>query len=425
MPVNSIRLCLLCFILILLSSLRISAQQGNPMFYKEIQLEHKKSYTLQTLTREIQKQTGISFSYNAARINPYTRIRVRDKLTVEQILSSIRRKTGIGYKVISKAHIIYTESPNKKRSKAKGKKKKQPKQDKHYQQVQYNNDVVLRSLGTDSVIGQQIIVIGDSSVAGYYFSGSGGSGASYAGDDQTKYPVLLDETEDEEVDEYQDEIGPSASKGYVKGESEALDYIKRSALIAAGVSADELYYINPTFRAGFDFLYGTVSYNVGTYAHWRYGVGTSARLNDHWRLHFNFNTGQNISERYNIQSFDTIFPPPQPDTLEDPIIIETNTPLLVRSKLTRFTLSAEWDMGKGFTLGAGLTLNYLKTNYSSNGNAVTLSNLLPIGYDADQKYQTIDPPYLLGNTYSGNKSSNVKTWLGLQLTLIYRLKFFD
>lgn len=76
-------------------------------------------------------------------------------------------------------------------------------------------------------------------------------------------------------------------------------------------------------------------------------------------------------------------------------------------------------------LGAGITLNYLKTNYSSNGNAVTLSNLLPIGYDADQKYQTIDPPYLLGNTYSGNQSSNVKTWLGLQLMLVYRLQFFD
>jgi hypothetical protein len=394
------------------------------MFYKEIQLEHKKSYTLQTLTREIQKQTGISFSYNAARINPYTKIRVRDKLTVEQILSSIRRKSGIGYKVISETHIIYTESPNKKRSKAKGRNKKLPKQGEGRQPVRYGDDIALRSLGTDSVIGQQIVIIGDSSVASYYFSGSGGSGASYAGDDQTKYPVLLDEPEEEE-DEYQDEIGPNTSKGYVKGESEALDYIKRSVLIAAGVSADEVYYINPTFRAGFDFLYGTVSYNVGTYAHWRYGIGSSARLNDHWRLHFNFNTGQNITEHYNIQNFDTIFPPPQPDSIEGPIIIETNTPLLVRSKLTRFTLSAEWNMGRGFMLGAGLTLNYLKTNYSSKGNAVTLSNLLPIGYDADQRYQTIDPPYLLGNTYSGNQPSNVKTWLGLQLTLIYRLRFFD
>lgn len=398
------------------------------MFYKEIQLEHKKSYTLQALTREIQKQTGISFSYNAARIDPYTKVRVSDKLTVEQILSSIRKKAGIGYKVISKTHIIYTESPNKKRLRAKGKKKKTYKRQEIRQPEPYYNDMVVRSLGTDSVVGQQIIIVGDSSVAGYYFSGSGGAGAIYAGDDQTKYPIVLDETDDEEVDEdvndYQNGLSRNTSKGYTKGESEALNYIKRSALIAAGISADEIYYLNPTFRAGFDFLYGTVSYNIGAHAHWRYGIGSSAKLNDNWRLHFNISTGQNIGERYNIQKFDTI-PSPQPDSLEPPIIIETNTPLLVRSKLTRFTLSTEWNMGKGFMLGVGVTLNYLKTNYFSNGNPVTLSNLLPIGYDADQKYQTIDPPYLLGNTYSGNQSSNVKTWLGLQLTLIYRLRFFD
>jgi hypothetical protein len=393
------------------------------MFYKEIQLEHKKNYTLQALTREIQRQTGISFSFNAARIDPYTRIRVSDKLTVAQILSSIRKKTGIGYKVISKAHIIYTEATGKKRTKVKGRKRNLNKPESR-QSVNHYDNIALRSVGKDSVAGQQIIIIGDSSVVGYYFSGSGGSGASYAGDAQIKYPVLLDETDDEEADEYQDEPGYYTSKGSVKGESEALNYIKRSALIAAGISADEVYYANPTFRAGFDFLYGTVSYSIGTYSHWRYGIGSSARLNDNWRLHFNINTGQNIAERYNIQKFDTTFPP-QPDSLEHPIIIETNTPLLVRSKLTRFTLSAEWNMGKGFMLGAGITLNYLKTNYSSNGNAVTLSNLLPIGYDADQKYQTIDPPYLLGNTYSGNQSSNVKTWLGLQLMLIYRLQFFD
>lgn len=391
------------------------------MFYKEIQLEHKKSYTLQTLTREIQRQTGISFSYNAARIDPYTKIRVRDKLTVEQILSSIRKKAGIGYKVISKTHIIYTESPNRKRSKVKGKKKKLHKPETS-RPVDYYEDMALRSLGTDGVIGQQIIIVGDSAVAGYYFSGSGGSGASYAGDDDTKYPILLDETDDEEMDEDLYNLSRNTSKGYVKGESEALNYIKRSALVAAGISADEVYYLNPTFRAGFDFLYGTVSYNIGTYSHWRYGVGSSARLNDNWKLHFNINTGQNIAERYNIQKFDTIF---SQDSIIPPIIIETNTPLLVRSKLTRFTLSAEWNIGKGFMLGAGVTLNYLKTSYSSIGNPVTLSNILPIGYDADQKYQTIDPPYLLGNTYNGNRSSNVKTWLGLQLMLIYRLRFFD
>jgi hypothetical protein len=391
------------------------------MFFRQVFLEPKKKYTLQTITREIQQQTGISFSYNAAHINPGTKVKLKtDRITVEQLLGTIRKKTGIGYKVISKTHIIYTEAGAKRRKKGKSKKRKATPAPVY---VRQNNETRLRSIEGEGVAGQQIVIIGDSSVAAYYFSGGASSGGGYTGHDMTKYPVVLDVTDEEyEEDEPAPYSGRHTNNGYANAKTEVVNYLKGSTLIAIGFAADETYYSNPTARVGFDFLYGTVSYNLGPYAHWRYGIGGSAKVNDRFSLHLNITTGQGFSEKYNIQRFDTI---PPTDSIQDPQIIETNTPLLVQSKLTRFTLSAEWNLGRGFTLGGGLILNRLKTSYSSYGNPVTLSNMLPIGYDADAKYQTINPPYLLGNSYSGNATTNIKTWIGLQLTLIYRLQFFE
>jgi hypothetical protein len=421
---NRLRFFILCFILISFTSLRIAAQQVNPMFYKEIQLDPKKTYTLQSITREIQQQTGISFSYNAARINPDRKIRMKtDRITVAQLLSSIRKKAGIGYKIISKTHIIYVESGKKKIAGKKGHVRKSRPSSSN---AQDNPETVMRPVGHDSTVGQQIVIIGDSSVMNYYFSGGGSSGGGYGGDVLVKYPVMIDATEDEEFEEEREyNISRNTSKGNVYGSAEAVTFLKSNVLFAAGILADETYYLNPTVRAGFDFLYGTVSYNVGPFPHWRFGIGGSAKVNDNWTLHVGINTGSSIFQNYNIQTFDTIVQPQPPDTFVPPVIIETNTPLVVKSKLTRFSVSAEWNLGRGFTLGGGLILNRMKTDYSSNGNPVTLNNFLPVGYDADSKYRTIKPPYLLGNTYNGNSSSNVKTWIGLQVSLMYRLSFFE
>ncbi len=67
------------------------AQKPDPMFYKEIQLSHK-PYTLHSLSREMQRQSGITFSYNAAKISPNQKIRIKDnRLTVEQLLALVKK----------------------------------------------------------------------------------------------------------------------------------------------------------------------------------------------------------------------------------------------------------------------------------------------------------------------------------------------
>lgn len=406
------------FLIVLLSiNVKVVAQNSNPAFYKEIQLVHK-PYTLHTLTREIQKQSGISFSYNASRINPNQKIRIKEgKLTVAVLLATIQKKSGVGYKAIRSNHIIYTEAPSKKGvlAKKKNRRRKTDNIAKANPSESLNKVAVARKKDTAS---QHIVIIGDSSVASYYFSGAGNVGGSYTGKNITpqKFDFVIDHPDNEWNADPYSRLDHEGRDWQASG---PLGFIKDHAVIGVGISADEVYYFNPTITGGFNFLYTTLSYNIGSYPHWRYGLGTSFNLGDRWKMHVTINTGSTVSANYNLSFTDTIIIPP--DTIAG--ITQRNEPLAVQSKLSRFTLSAEWGVRKNLFLSGGVTLNYLKTNYSSNGNAVSINGLDPEEMDGDNKYRTIKPPYLSSNTYSGDQSSNVKTWIGVQLSLIYRLSF--
>jgi len=411
------------FLILLLFPASLAAQQRDPMFYKEVLLP-RKPYTLYTLTREMQRQTGITFSYNAANIRAMQKIRIRqDRLTVQKLLALVRKKTGVGYAVIGGKHIIYLPP-------ARGRKRKkavsaQKKEEKFYrQELAAAQRAPVKRLATlpatDSLAGD-VVVVGDSTLAaGYYISGGGNAGGSYQGNDMTVEAA-------EEEDPYEDISDPwqrESRNWNAPVHTEALEFIKKSTLAAFSLSADEMYYLGPGFRAGFDFLYGTVTYHIGSYTHWRYGIGISAGINERWRLHLHFNTGKNLNASYTVPRFDTTFVP-QPDSTLLPVVTEHHTPLLVQSRLSRIAVSAEWHINRSFSLAGALVFNMLHTRYTSNGNPVTLSEILPIGYDADLRYRSLNPPYTLGNSYSGNTTSNTKTWIGLQLTLSYRIPFFE
>jgi hypothetical protein len=439
LPVNKCLRLLIGFLL--LAAAPLSAQKVSPMFYKEVLLSHK-PYTLHTLTREIQRQSGITFSYDAIKIDPDRKVKLKrslDRLTVKELLVLLRKKTGISYKIVGTSHIIYTLP---------GAGTKAKRNDKHVKPLKYKSkparqpysepagDVVepyIAALHEDSTTERQIIVIGDSATAvSYYLSGGGGDGGIYPGYNIQNYPNDAGSSEDElaEIALQREARGKSSGGGFYAplGQSAGVLFIKKNIFAEAGLTADELYYLDPTLSMGFSFLYGTISYNLGTFAHWRYGLGAAARFNNGWSVHFEWTTGSKLSQNYNIQTFDTIYQPPPIDTLEPPeppTIIENNKPLLVQSTLNRFSVGVTWDMGKHLSLGAAVTMNFLNTTYSSNGNKVTLNDFLPIGYDADQKYRTVKPPYLISNSYNGNNPSNTKVWLGLQLRFMYRLNFFE
>lgn len=413
-------------------------QQTNPQFYKEIILRHK-PYTLQSLTEEIQLQSGISFSYDAEKIDPNTKIKLsKDRLTVAAALKLISKKTGISYKVISQSHIIYIPPGVKKNPKPKHKigKQKQAAKASKDAIVKENNEqaegksnqtahLVPTTTFTDSITENSITAVGDSNlVMDYYRSGSGFSGGGGGGGSNEEEIENPQKNKKSNKRNRQNWDADNTNSGdFPTGQSgtgQILTYLQNNTLLAFGISADEMYYVAPTLRAGLKYLYGTVSYNFGNINTWRYGIGTSVKINDQWRMHFNFSTGQSVSKGYDIISYDTI---PSNDPIQPPVINEEHTPLLVTSKLTRYGITANWTVGNGLSVEGGLVLNSLNTKYSSNGVPVSLSEILPIGYDADEKYPAIKPPYLLGNSYTGSQTSNTKIWIGVQLSILYTLPF--
>lgn len=401
-------------LLCIASCFTVAAQQTDSTFRKEIRLKQKR-YTLQSITAEMKAQSGISFSYNAASIDPATRIRLKGSTaTVAQILAVIKKKTGISYKTINQHHIIYVAASGKKQAAAKPKKKKRSKRDLKQDIAEPvpvapsdpANRPASDDLTTSAAAGAADSTdagrtgAGDSSLMMSSYSGGGGAGggggSETAGEDDA--PPHIPERK------WRRGTGNSS-------ENNTLNFFANNVLLALGASVDETYYFNPTLKFGMRFIYGIASYNLGGGGNtWRYGVGGSATIDEHWSMHFAITTGQSVSKNYTISYPDTTIP---------------QAPLSVTSKLTRYGISTNYSFGNGFAVEGGLTFNSLKTNYTSNGSPVTLSDILPVGYDADEKYTGIKPPYVLGNSYSGNSTGNTKTWIGFQISLLYQLRLSE
>ena len=418
-------------------------QENNPQFYKEITLHHK-PYSLQSLTEEIQAQSGISFSYDAEKIDPNTKIVLKkDKLTVAAILTIVKKNTGIGYKIISKTHFIYTKPASTKKPKSKFIKTKS-KQEKHTTFsanpvikaktiVEENKETIAtppqtitsKKVFVDTMNGSNSAPAIDSNLAmSYYMNGGGGFIGGGGGGGGTEDDEILNKkiklSKQNKRSWHRESSTAEEFSSDKSNANQLLSYLQSNTLLALGFSADETYYFAPSFRAGLNYLYGTFSYNLGGINSWRYGIGASAKIDDHWRMHFNISTGQTVSKNYDIITNDTTT---ANNPTEPPVIIEHHTPLLVSAKLARYSISANWSIGKGLSIEAGLMLNRLKTKYSSNSVPINLSEILPIGYDADEKYPAIKPPYLLGNSYTGSQTYNSKLWLGIQLTVLYTMPF--
>ena len=184
---------------------------------------------------------------------------------------------------------------------------------------------------------------------------------------------------------------PASMKG--NGSSEQRPF---AFLLNAGVSADEMNYVNPTLQLGFPFLYGIGSWSSNfSNSSLRWGAGTSIRLSDDWRLHLQGTTG------LLKQSWDTM-------TL-------TRSMKVQHGKLA---LVAEKRLGDHFSLQGGLSFNRtLMRYYDFNG---VFQPLDKAGMESIKNNFTLPkPPYTLSDNYGSN--GNVKTWIGFQLGIFCNL----
>lgn len=399
------------------------AQDNVPQLYREVQL-NRKSYTLYELTREIQQQTGFTFSYNASRINPSKKIKVRsERLTVHNILAHIKKQSGLGVKVIGQKHIIYTQPKPARKLAAKKEKTAKKKQ------VALNKSRIKETKETAAIINpameqeQHVVVIGDSAVASAFYSSGGAQyEGGYPGKSQALKPVVVHYNQKRWEDPYA-QLDGSLYKNYGAG---LFSFLQEKALFDIGFSVNELNYFNPQICLGFQFLYGVISYQVGKNAHLRYGLGASAKINDQWNMHAQVTTGKAAPLSFTATTIDTIPGPPPEDSLAEPdppILVPRNTPFTVHSRLDRLEIFIARRIGRRFYVGAGITFNHLYTQYLAEGSLVSLDAILPPGTDIEGQYRSIAPLYSLSNTYGVNRTTNTKIWFGISLSCVYRLPF--
>lgn len=423
------------FFLACMAALPVHAQD-DPMLYKEVQLQ-KKWYTFDELTHAIQQQTGITFSYNASAVNADKRFRIKNKrMTAVKLLAAIKAKSGIGYKSIHPGFIVY-QPPNNILHKHKTLREKKRavairKTGPIKQPVTESEEAVAPttqafvSPPADSTM-QTVVVIGDSTIAsGYYFGGGSGGGGMGDIEMVMRYPGK----DENVVNPYASLNPPDAGHQQQMtkwSQPDISTFFKKNLLLGAGISAGETYYLSPELYFGFRFLYAELSYNVGgAYSQFRYGLGAEAQINDQWALQVGFNTGKSFSESYVYTTFDTVFPPPDSSIpTPTPVITETNTPIFVQSRLTRFSLSAVRKVNRNLSISGGIVINRLSTQYFSQDQPFDLNNLEPAVIDTDNRFRTLKPPYVLSRSYNPADARLTQLWLGFRVSVSYRLNFSD
>lgn len=169
--------------------------------------------------------------------------------------------------------------------------------------------------------------------------------------------------------------------------------------VKAGVSADDLFYGNATIQIGHPYFYGIASYSTNfNISGFRYGIGASIPLSDLWKLHLQVTTG-NLSSKYDTLTLHWEY----------------------KTKLHRAGLIAETDLGEHFKIQFGPVFNLMKLTFYRNGQKMAPS--LPAEY-IERKFDLLKPVYTFTNTFSPSVATSTKSWLGLQVSLIYNFNFF-
>lgn len=347
------------------------------------------SIRLDSLLRRITKETGFIFSYNTRNVNQNTILSVAArKYSIESLLTRIREKTGLTYS-ISDNHIILKfnksyPSPLKVQSAP--------------TKVEARNTPVLKSTATlDSLTTNAV--------------------KTDVMDGPTKTVPLETQTPDPQkayVAAIQSKKPPrdSTVRQSKVATKKAQQNNPWSLQMHAGLSIDETTYAGPMVQIGFPSLYAAASYKTD-FNVWllSYGLGTSFKVNNKFRANFSINTGS-LSRNYSYVPLDT-------STKINNSIRKQNQ-IIAKGQLTRISIMLERKLNPKVVLQFGLQYNMLSTKYFVDDLP---SSIGFTGNDSDKRFYALSPPYLLQNSYNVSSSSNEKSWIGLQLNILYTINF--
>lgn len=375
------------------------------------------SVRLDSLLKEISRQSGFIFSYNTRKINHGLRFSfARKSQSLEELLVKIKEKTGLDYSVADN-HIILKSvrlqsSPIEVPSAAlvAGKKEKSlsitnsnaspvqnsPKVDSSKNKIVNPTKIIY----TDPV---QPLLKREDPVEKVILSNQVENKDSLKRTEPKK-PALNEQII---VKAQPFKKDSSEKKKTAPGKPVAKQKARQYSafLIKTGVTSDETLYLGPIVQFGIPTFYATVAYKTDfkiSLVNW--GLGTSFKLGKNTNLNLQITTG-NIRKLYDsvsMSSYDT--------ATVHPGIAHRN--LIARSNLTKIALLVEKKISSRFLLQGGLTYNLLTTKFSE-----------PPFPDDGKNLCAVKPPYLIANSTNANGDTNVKSWIGAQLSLLYIINF--
>jgi hypothetical protein len=439
---------------IILFSLSISllhpayAQQSRLKQEKELLLPGKK-LRLDSLGALVARQTGYIFSFNAQKINPgLTILLTNQSITVRSLLEQLKSRYKLRHRIAGNYIIIHNEPlvakelppatkpianvPKAVRPKTVTPPKREQKAAIVSPPRNNNNNKPLASptpsrANTAPVISdnqQQQPVVDTTTTGGIKrqqpsrqwailpaavnnYDGPGINPGSIAPRADTSLPSLKQTTGNSPASNSR--AGGNAGGGGGRGGRDRTRSGNSNFFAAAGLAADDVFYASPTLHTGFPWLYLIAKWNTNFDVQGiSYGVGTSLRLGDNdWKMGLDVTMG-NLSKSYHP------FPPPS-DTMT----------IQVKGRLLRINLQLEKELGSHWQLRFGPVFNMLRSSYYINGKSIAIDTYFPPGADIDGTYYVIKPVYTISNNYKTGATTSNKSWIGLQVSLLYRIPSFN
>ncbi|HTH55029.1 MAG TPA: hypothetical protein VL728_03235 [Cyclobacteriaceae bacterium] len=364
---------------------------------------------LDSLLKKVSKQTGLVFSYNSRKINPSLLLSftTREK-TLKEILSIIKEKTGLDY-LLADNHIVLKSVKRVEAIAVKPSTVKEEQADISKAAPPPVNNAA-RTNTQDSIANHKTSNVGEDSTAIPTVDSEIGISDSIKkqelSSDSTKRQLPTSSPRPSAAKE-DSAVQKSKKPSPVKSEKSKA---RMPLQMKVGIGADETTYLGSTLQLGVPALYGTISYKtdfvVGLFS---YGLGTSIKVNETWRVNLYGNTG-NVSRSYDSLTY----------TFVDSTIVARHRIIVAKGTLIRVGISVEKKINSRLSIQGGIQYNSLTTKYSLNGIPIPIG---PYGSNADKEIYALAPPYSLSNSYGPSTTSNVKSWLGVQVGLFYLINF--
>ena len=370
---------------------------------------------LDSLIHLINKQAGVKFSINARKFPAARFIRIKNhKPTIAGILTEINKSTGVYYAVFEN-HIILLDNPPRKSTNAKNTThtvqapRLQVTSPEHPKRTTTptKNPTVKR---TPPVINRQPLpnnktpssnnttVPASTQPIPAADSGSHKSPGRDTLQATPAIPVKPDTLKTQPPVRKQRAAAniQSAPPSSAKTEKSAF---AGNLLIKGGLSADDIFYCNPTIQVGIPYVYGIASWSTNFKSSgFRYGLGGAIPLSDQWKLHLQVTTG-NLSSTFDTAGKRWEF----------------------KTQLHRAGCIAEATLSPRLSVQFGPVFNLMKLTFYRAGKkeAPGLSST-----QMDNKFNLLQPVYTITDNFSANRAQSTKTWIGFQVGLFFDLNFF-